>query len=71
MYWIETIARACCKLNCISHLLNLIPFEDLTPEPIILPPRQNEQGYIRPPITDQTFVPQVYVPVDPKVDSKD
>jgi hypothetical protein len=43
----------------------------LTPEPIVLPPRQKEQGYVRPPITDQTFVPQVYVPVDPKVDSPD
>ena len=48
------------RLNCIRHLLSLIPFEDLTPEPIVLPPRQKETGYVRPPITDQTFVPEVY-----------
>jgi polyphosphate kinase 2 len=48
------------RLNCISHLLSMIPYRDLTPEPIVLPPRQEEKGYVRPPITDQTFVPEVY-----------
>jgi polyphosphate kinase 2 len=48
------------RLNCISHLLGLIPYEDLTPEKIELPPRQPDGGYVRPPITDQTFVPEVY-----------
>jgi polyphosphate kinase 2 len=48
------------RLNCITHLLSLIPFEDLTPEPMKLPPRQEDIGYIRPPITDQTFVPEIY-----------
>ena len=48
------------RLNCISHLLSIIPYEDLTPEPIDLPPRQNDIGYVRPPISDQTFVPEKY-----------
>jgi polyphosphate kinase 2 (PPK2 family) len=48
------------RLNCISHLLSLVPYEDLTPEPIELPPRGPDKGYVRPPITDQTFVPEVY-----------
>lgn len=48
------------RLNCISHLLSLIEYQDLTPEPIELPPRQKNKGYIRPPITDQTFVPEKY-----------
>jgi len=48
------------RLNCINHLLSLIPFEDLTPEPLVLPPRQGDGGYVRPPRTDQTFVPEVY-----------
>lgn len=48
------------RLNCISHLLSLINYGDLTPEPIKLPPRQKEKGYIRPPITDQTFVPEKF-----------
>ncbi len=48
------------RLNCIAHLLSLIPYRDLTPEAIELPPRQADQGYVRPPMTDQTFVPEVY-----------
>jgi len=48
------------RLNCISHLLSTIPYEDRTPYPIELPPRQENTGYIRPPITEQTFVPDVY-----------
>ncbi len=48
------------RLNCIKHLLSMIPYEDLTPEPIALPPRQDDSGYVRPPITDQTFVPEFY-----------
>jgi polyphosphate kinase 2 len=48
------------RLNCISHLLSLIPYQDLTPEPIRLPPRQEDKGYVRPPMGDQTFVPETY-----------
>jgi polyphosphate kinase 2 len=49
------------RLNCIHHLLSSIPYKDLTPEPIELPPRKEDKtGYIRPPITDQTFVPEIY-----------
>jgi polyphosphate kinase 2 len=54
--------KKCARLNCIHHLLTMIPFEDLTPEPLNLPPRQSEGGYVRPPISDQTFVPEVFVP---------
>ena len=48
------------RLNCIKHLLSMIPYEDLTPAPIELPPRQDAGGYIRPPMSDQTFVPDDY-----------
>jgi len=47
-------------LNCIHHLLSMIPYEDLTPEPIVLPPRQEDTGYVRPPMTAQNFVPSVF-----------
>ena len=47
------------RLNSITHLLRLIPYEDLTPERIDVPPRQPDTGYVRPPLTDQTFVPEV------------
>ncbi len=46
------------RLNCIKHLLSMIAYEDLTPEPIKLGSRQKAKGYVRPPIGDQTFVPE-------------
>ena len=48
------------RLNCISHLLSMIPYQDLTPAAIELPPRQDAGGYVRPPMSDQTFVPEIY-----------
>jgi polyphosphate kinase 2 len=48
------------RLNCISHLLSMIPYEDLTPAKIKLPPREERKSYVRPPITDQTFIPEKY-----------
>jgi polyphosphate kinase 2 len=59
-YVVNADNKPSARLNCIHHLLSLIPYEDLTPEPISLPPRQSESGYVRPPITDQTFIPAVY-----------
>lgn len=47
-------------LNCIYHLLSMIPYADLTPEQIVLPVRQEDTGYVRPPMTDQTFIPDVF-----------
>ena len=52
-YVVNADDKRCARLNCIRHLLSLISYEDLTPEPISLPPRQQEGGYVRPPITDQ------------------
>ncbi len=59
-YVVNADNKMCARLNCITHLLSMIPYADLTPEPMELPPRQHEQGYVRPPITDQTFVPELF-----------
>ncbi len=59
-YVVEADVKKHARLNCISHLLSLIPYHDLTPEPIKLPKRADAGAYVRPPITDQTFVPPVY-----------
>jgi len=48
------------RLNVITHLLGQVPYEDLTPEPIVLPPRQKDTGYVRPPMSDQTFIPEPF-----------
>ena len=46
------------RLNCIEHLLRMIDCKDLTPGPIDLLERTLSGGYVRPPLTDQTFVPE-------------
>ncbi len=48
------------RLNVISHLLSLIDYQDLTPEPIELPPREPDRGYVRPPLDEQSFIPEPY-----------
>lgn len=48
------------RLNTISHLLSSIPYEDLTPPPIKLGERKPERGYVRIPIAEQTFIPDLY-----------
>ncbi len=49
------------RLNCISHLLSQVPYQDVVPDPIRLPPRPGRTGvHVRPPKDSQTFVPQRY-----------
>ena len=59
-YVVKSDVKKKARLNCIAHLLSLIPYEDLTPEPIKLPKRVEGVGYVRPPMSDQTFVPDLY-----------
>jgi len=48
------------RLNCISHLLSLVEYEEVAQPPLELPPRGEDKGYVRSPMTEQTFVPLVY-----------
>ena len=59
-YVVEADNKRRARLNCISHLLSMIPFKDVHTKKIKLPPRQRQSGYVRPPISDQTFVPEIY-----------
>lgn len=59
-YVVNADDKRLARLNCIRHLLEAVPYEDLTPEPIKLPDRKEDAGYIRPPMSDQTFVPGYY-----------
>ncbi|HSV98872.1 MAG TPA: polyphosphate kinase 2 [Sedimentisphaerales bacterium] len=59
-YVVEADSKRRARLNCIRHLLDQIPYEDLTPAPMELPPRQKRRAYIRPPKSHQTFVPDKY-----------
>jgi len=49
------------RLNCISHLLSQIPYEDLPAGPMKLPARPKASDKrVRPPMESQTFVPDLY-----------
>ncbi|HOV30515.1 MAG TPA: polyphosphate kinase 2 [Anaerolineaceae bacterium] len=60
-YVVNSDDKKIARLSCISHLLSMIPYEDLTPEPIELPARQRDDNYIRPPMETQTFVPMYQI----------
>jgi polyphosphate kinase len=61
-YVVNADDKECARLNCMHHLLSMIPYKDLTPAPMKLPARRDQGAYKRPPITDQTFVPETYRP---------
>jgi polyphosphate kinase 2 len=48
------------RLNCIAHLLRQIPYENMTPVEIEVPPRQGDIGYKRPKKSSQRYVPEIY-----------
>jgi polyphosphate kinase len=59
-YVVDADIKRHARLNCIAHLLSMIPYEDLTEPPLEMPPLPDKSVYVRPPITDQTFIPQIY-----------
>ena len=58
-YAVNAENKQTARLNVIRHLLSLIPYQDLTPEPLKLPPLEKSK-YIRPPMHEQNFIPQIY-----------
>jgi len=48
------------RLNVIAHLLSLIPYQEVPQPHLALPERQNKIKYMRPPMDDQTFVPEKF-----------
>ncbi len=59
-FTVEADDKKRARLNCISHLLGKIPYVDMTPPPLELPPRQTDRHYIRPPRNEQFFIPEIY-----------
>lgn len=57
---VKADVKKCARLNCISHFLSMIPYKDLTPTPPKLPPRPEAGTYVRPPLKDQEFVPEIW-----------
>jgi polyphosphate kinase 2 len=60
-WWVvEADSKDRARLNCIAHLLSSIHYKDLTPEELVLPPKQKDDTYVRPPRDTQNFVPARY-----------
>jgi polyphosphate kinase len=59
-YTVEADDKRRARLNCIAHLLSMVPYEDATPRPLKLPPRRPpDESYVRPPKSEQNLVPNV------------
>ena len=58
-YVVEADIKKHARINCISHLLSMFEYQDLTPEPKKLEPVKKKSSYIRPPYSSQKFVPDV------------
>ena len=58
-YVVNADSKKCARLNVIHHLLSQISYRDLTPEKMELPPLDKKK-YIRPPMHEQTFIPEIY-----------
>ncbi len=56
-YVVPSDDKRAARLNCISHLLSQFEYEDVAPDVVQLP-RMLEFPYMRPPMHEQTFVPQ-------------
>jgi polyphosphate kinase 2 len=61
-YVVNADNKRCARLNCIRHLLNMIPYKKVKVEKIKLPKRSKTSGYVRPPMTTQSFIPEFYIP---------
>lgn len=59
-FTVEADDKRRARLNCIRHILSKVPYVDMTPEAIDLPPRKSVGSYQRPPLNEQFFVPNVY-----------
>jgi polyphosphate kinase 2 len=59
-YVVDADDKKCARLNCIAHLLQQIPYDDVQPVEIEVPPRQSDTGYKRPKKSKQRFVPKLY-----------
>jgi len=59
-YVVKADNKKLARLNCITHLLSMVEYGDLTPSPPVLPPRPKAGDYVRPPMEDQNFVPDYW-----------
>jgi polyphosphate kinase len=60
-WWlVEAVDKKRARLNCIAHLLNQIPYEEVPYEEPALPERVHNPNYLRGPIPKEMYVPDLY-----------
>jgi polyphosphate kinase 2 len=59
-YVVEADDKKKARLNCIHHLLSLMPYEEIPHEPVVLPSRARSPDYARQPVPREMYVPEVY-----------
>ncbi len=56
-YVVDADNKKKARLNCIAHLLSMVPYETRPVPEIEMPTRQRDDGYVRPPRDLYTYVP--------------
>ena len=56
-YVVESEDKRRARINMIAHLLSTIPYHDVQPPPLRLPPRPPSGGYVRMPRELESYVP--------------
>jgi polyphosphate kinase 2 len=60
-WWIvQAVDKKKARLNCISHLLQQIPYGEVPHTPVSLPGRVRHPDYHRAPVPDSMIIPEVY-----------
>jgi polyphosphate kinase len=60
-WWIvEADEKKRARLNCISHLLSQLPYNEVHRPPVVLPPRVRNPDYLRGPVPKEMYVPATY-----------
>jgi polyphosphate kinase len=60
-WWvIEAVDKKRARLNCISHLLTQIPYNEIRREPIVLPERVRNPDYYREETPPEMYVPAIF-----------
>jgi polyphosphate kinase 2 len=57
---VQAVDKKKARLNCIAHLLEQIPYQDVEHAPVILPVRVRNPDYHRTPVPAEMYVPEKY-----------
>ena len=60
-WWVvNAVDKKRARLNCIHHLLSLVPYAEVESPTVVLPGRERHEDYVRQPVPKEMIVPEVY-----------